>query len=109
MTKKETAVLIDGKEIELKDWITSNQEKGLNQTAFKNVKDLGYILNDIIGVCACALNCIEEKANMNDFEKSKILGASPLEVANVLRFAQNLIPYPELELLSNLQKAIQES
>lgn len=108
MTKKETAVIIDGKAINLKEWFVSNQEKGLTDTGFNEVQDLGFILNDIIGVCACALNCISDNANMTDYDKSTILGASPLSVANVLRFAQNLIPNSELELLTNIQKSIQE-
>ncbi|EKB55821.1 hypothetical protein [Bergeyella zoohelcum] len=108
MTKKETAVMIDGKAIDLKAWFTSNQEKGLTDTAFDEVKDLGYILSDIIGVCSCALNHIEENNSLSNFEKSEILGASPLSVANVLRFAQTLIPHSELELLTDIQNSIQE-
>lgn len=45
---------------------------------------------------------------MTDYDKSTILGASPLSIANVLRFVQNLIPNSELELLTNIQKSIQE-
>ena len=108
MTKKETAVLIDGKAIDLKAWFTSNHEKGLTDTAFDEVKDLGFIIDDILGVCACALNSISDNANMSDYDKSVILGASPLNVANVLRFAQTLIPHSELELLTDIQNSIQE-
>ncbi|WOC51748.1 hypothetical protein BPO_1101 [Bergeyella porcorum] len=108
MTKKETAVIIDGKAIDLKEWLVTNQEKGLIETSFSNIQDLGNILNDIIGVCACALNSISDNEQLSDYEQAKVLGASPLNVANVLRFAQTLIPYTELELLTDIQKSILE-
>lgn len=108
MTKKETAVIIDGKAIDLKNWLVTNQEKGLTKTRFSNIQDLGYILNDIIGVCACALNNISDNEQLSDYEQAEVLGANPLNVANVLRFAQTLIPYTELELLTDIQKSILE-
>ena len=108
MTKKETAVIIDGKKIDLKDWFVSNKEKGLEYTAFDQVQDLGFILNDILGVCACALYNIDENPSLNQAEQCRILGASALSVANVLKFAQTLIPQAELGLLTEIQESIKE-
>ena len=108
MTQKETAVIIDGKKIDPSDWIVSNKEKGLEYTAFDQVQDLGFILNDILGVCACALYNIDENSKLNQAEQCRILGASALSVANVLKFAQALIPEKELELLTKIQESIKE-
>lgn len=108
MTKKETAVIIDGKKIDLKDWFVSNKEKGLEYTAFNQVQDLGFVLNDILGVCACALYNIDENPSLNQAEQCRILGASALSVANVLKFAQTLIPQAELGLLTEIQESIKE-
>ncbi len=108
MTKKETAVIIDGKKIDLKDWFVSNKEKGLEYTAFDQVQDLGFILNDILGVCACALYSIDENERLNQTEQYRVLGANVLSVANVLKFAQSLIPEKELELLTKIQESIKE-
>ena len=108
MTKKETAVIIDGKKIDLKDWFVSNKEKGLEDTAYNKVKHLGYILDNILGVCACALSFIGENEKLTGNEQNKYLGANPLDVAEVLQFAKTLIPHAELELLTEIQESIKE-
>lgn len=99
MTKKETAVLIDGKEIELQKWL-NHLEATPTQTMtakvnFLDYSDMAYMLNSILVAC----RVVAENGTKTEIE----------ETANLLTLAQNLIPYPELELLSNLQKAIQES
>lgn len=108
MTNKETAVIIDGKAINLKEWFVSNQEKGLTGTEFAEVQGLGWLINDIMGVCATALHFISENDKLSSADLRKGFGASAGEVARVLRFAQTLTPYSELELLTNIQKSIQE-
>ncbi|SDE68862.1 hypothetical protein [Riemerella columbipharyngis] len=108
MNKKETAVIIDGKAIDLKEWIVSNQEKGLNNTEFAEVNQLGWLINDIIGVCATALHFISENDNLSSGDLRQSFGASAGEIARVLMFAQTLTPHLELELLTNIQKSLQE-
>jgi|GEM_PF-717963 hypothetical protein len=108
MTKKETAVIIDGKKIDLKDWFVSNKEKGLENTPFNKVQNLGYILYDMLGVCACALDYINDNDQLKSNLQTQVLGASPSDVANVLRFAKTLIPHVELQLLTEIQESIKE-
>lgn len=107
MTKKETAVIINGKPVELDQYISTIKEKGLDYTPFDKVQSLGYLISQIMGVCACALDNLENNGTrLNHKEQTDTLGASPLDVANVLQFAKTLIPHEELELLSKIETAL---
>ncbi|MBT0549898.1 hypothetical protein [Riemerella anatipestifer] len=106
MTKKETAVIINGKPVELDQYIRTIKEKGLECSPFDQTQNLGWLVKNIIGVCACALYNLEDNGEMTPKQQYDTLGASPIEVANVLQFAQTLIPLQELELISEIETAL---
>ena len=96
MTKKETAVIIDGKKIDLNEWLEHLTPAKANRMTLKvsisDYSDIGYILNSIL----VAFRVVAENGTKTEIE----------EIANLLTLAQDLIPYTELELLSKLQKSI---
>lgn len=109
MNKKETAVIIDGKAQDLTQWFVSNKEKGLQYTGFDTVETLGFVLSDLLGVCATALHAISDNDHLPARKQQQVLGACSLDIANVLRFAISIIPNTELELLGNIHTSILEN
>lgn len=99
---------IAGKEIKLHNYLQSLEPTANGQfeapIKVDDYTQLGYLINSIIGVCRTALYCIEDNANLPPIEQTHTLGASTLDVANVLRIAQNLLPLSEFEGLDKLRE-----
>ncbi|AQX13496.1 hypothetical protein [Elizabethkingia meningoseptica] len=101
-------VIINGEKIELSKYLVS-LEQTLDDTdktipiRISSYEDLGGIIYNLIGVCASALNTIEDNNTMSDFDKEKYLGTSALGVMKVLLLVKELLPNEEFRLLSKLQ------
>ncbi|WP_407509139.1 hypothetical protein [Elizabethkingia anophelis] len=102
-------VTINGEKIELSKYLESITQNGdrAGQKAvsiqMSSYEDLGNIVYNLIGVCASALNTIEDNNTMSDVNKEKYLGTSALGVMEVLLLVRKLLPREEFTLLSKLQ------
>ena len=83
-----------------KDW-----SKGIPVHA-KNYLDLYVKVDSLISVCQSALAYLGENrdSKLNDWEHSKLYYSTPLDVAEVLDIAKDLLPETEIEFLDTLQK-----
>ncbi|MCK0203587.1 hypothetical protein MWN41_11235 [Ornithobacterium rhinotracheale] len=106
MTKQETAVIINGKRVELNDYLTTIKENNLARSGVGSVFELGYLINNLVGVCASALYNLQNCENMTHLEQYKAYGADVTSVADVLLFARGLMPLQELELISDIENAL---
>lgn len=115
MTKQNNAVILDGKEINLSDWLTTVKEvphpnpnkpaKKVIEIKVDDYSDLGFVIRNLVGVCATALYTLQENGNFNEFEKANYFGANLLMIQQVLTYTAQLVPHGEFELLSKLQNS----
>ena len=116
MNQKDTAVIIDGKEIDFKNYLTTLQQnpnpiinkKGLF-IEVENYEEFGVIIRELIGVCATALLFIDENAEIESNTMYREFGANTGSVATVLKYVTQLIPFAELELLNKLSDSTNEA
>ena len=100
MNPKKTAVLLNGKEIELKDWLVSVSPSGFSSNitniGVQNYSDIGFKIKSVLAVCMQALESLAEGSSTADAS----------DFCNVLQIACDLIPHSELELLTEIRKAM---
>ena len=94
MNSKKTAVILNGKEVELKDWLVSISQSGSGHTN-ANI-DIGFKIKSILAVCMQALESLDNGSSLADTS----------DLCNVLQIAYDLIPHSELELLTYIQQAV---
>lgn len=82
--------------------ISKNNEQKAVTIPIENYSSLGFLIDDIIGVCRTALHCYQTESGMNEAEKEKTLGSSVISVFHVLGIVQKLIPHTEMEFLDTL-------
>ena len=115
MNKKETAVIVNGKEIDVKNFLTTLQQNPSNPKetgVFIEVGDyegLGVMVRELIGVCATVLRLIDENSNIESHTMYKKFGANTGSVATVLQYVTQIIPFAELELLTKLSTSTNET
>lgn len=100
MNPKKTAVILNGKEVELKDWLVSISQSGSDHTnaniEVRDYSDIGFKIKSILAVCMQALESLDNGSSLADTS----------DLCNVLQIAYDLIPHSELELLTYIQQAI---
>lgn len=90
MTKQSHTIVINGKEINVKSFMTTLN----NPIEIMDYSKLSYLTNSIIRIVRTAL---ESDTNYH----------SNLDLSNLLEIVQNLTPYNELELLDIINNNLQ--
>lgn len=101
---KSETLTIEGKEIEIKDFLTTI-DNNKTELSIKNYTTLGDSLFSLIGVCQTALMCFSLHDDFSELKKQDILGCSSLDISNVLGLVKNLLPLPEMELLDTIRNS----
>lgn len=93
MTEEQKIITVNGKEINVLDYLTTLKSKG-KKTYSTTVQvaeyyQLGALISSLINVCRVALENNQFDVNNDD-------------ISRVLELTENLIPYKEIELLDKL-------
>jgi len=101
------------KKTEIERFFTTLSENTENEKYIKipigNYSELGFMIENIIGVCGTAIYAINEQEQMTKTEKEDFFGVGLSEIFNVLKLAQKLIPHSELEFLDILNTSQNEN
>lgn len=101
MSTNKPTITVDGKEIDLKNWLTTIETERSNKrfakTALDDYSDIGINILSLLAVCRQAIEA-QDVYNMQL--------AKGLDFSRVLGIAMDLVPLSEFELLDSLMPAV---